>query len=254
MGYKIKQLATIGGNTYAVIELDAAADISALPDYTDGSVAYIVDDPDKMYLKIAGAWALASKTRLAPGPHIDLDGVNPYMMMQMNLLFARRGEVAALLEPEKKMYYILDDLPTSEGDDFEGMIAYTKDDKKLQVCTVPGEQEVDTVTVTNGAETTSGDITITLNEEAVTVAVVEDDTAAEVAEKIKAAVEAAVTAETVAAWTVEIDGATLTFTKSVTGACAAPTAADTDETGCTFGTFAQTNEGVTAVWGALINV
>ena len=61
MGYKIKQLATIDGNTYAVLEMDAA-DISALPEYTDGSVAYIVDDPDKMYLKISGAWALTSKT------------------------------------------------------------------------------------------------------------------------------------------------------------------------------------------------
>ena len=46
--HKIKQLATIDGNTYAVLEMDDAADITYLPDCSDGSVAYIVDDPDKM--------------------------------------------------------------------------------------------------------------------------------------------------------------------------------------------------------------
>lgn len=245
MGYKIKQLATIDGNTYAVLEMDAAADISALPDYTDGSVAYIVDDPDKMYLKISGAWALTSKTRLAPGPHIDLDGANPYMLMLMNLLFARRGEVAALLDPDKRQYYFKAALPTEQGTDAIGMIVFNYTDKSLNVCTTTAATEMDVLTVGTGAVTKAGTITVSLNGVGVEVEVEADDTAAEVADLI---------AETAfSGWNVQRgEGATVIFFKEASGECEAPAFDDTDGTGAA-ATFERKQQGVTGVWGSLIN-
>ncbi len=146
-------------------------------------------------------------------------------------------------------YQPLDALPTTKADMFAGLIVYNKTAKELKLCETPGEHETDSITVTTGAVTKAGDITVTLNEQAVTVAVLEDDTATVVATKIKAAVDAAVTAETIAAWTVARAGAKLTFTKAVVGACAAPTAADAvDPTGCVFSDFARDNVGAATVW------
>lgn len=145
-------------------------------------------------------------------------------------------------------YQPLDALPTTKAAMFAGLIVYNKTAKALKLCETPGEHETDSVTVTAGAVTEAGDITVTLNEEAVTVAVLKDDTAAVVAGKIKTAVDAAVTAETIADWSVTLDGAKLTFVKAAVGACAAPTAADTDTTGVTFSTFARDNEGAATVW------
>jgi transcriptional antiterminator Rof (Rho-off) len=265
--------------------------------------------------------------------------------------------LSALLVPTVSPYYKLAALPDTEAELFEGKLVYNTTDHTLQVCTTPGEQELDTLTVTAGpvSKTGANDITITLNTEATvvevnggtlevraatitaaasangnltvkldgadtTVAVVAGDTAAQVAGKIttafaadaawtvgnvdavltftakavgpkagafsigvaetgvtctagitlttlgviadtaavvagkiKTAVEAAITAETIAAWTVGLTDATLTFTKGVVGTASAPTAVDTDDTGVTFSAFARTNQGVASVWGALIN-
>ena len=151
MGYKIKQLATIDGNTYAVLEMDDAADITYLPDYTDGSVAYIVDDPDKMYLKISGAWALTSKTRLAPGPHIDLDGANPYMLMQTNLMVDPK--IAVLKEGADALDTRLDaaeasinQLTSSMANVHQYVIRW---DKVNSDCTRMGDAASITTTITN---------------------------------------------------------------------------------------------------------
>ena len=233
-------------------------------------------------------------------------------------------------------------LPTTEATMWEGMRIYdTTNDRQLW-CKVPGKQEVDTVSVTAGAVTKSGDITLTLNGVDVVVAVVggtaavynatitaaasadgnvtvtldgvdevvavvNGDSAIQVADKITAAyvgdadwtvgnVDAVLTftalakevksgdfdidvaatgvtctagvtettpgvdtdsaedvadkifASTFTGWTVEQDGAELTFTKAAVGVCSAPTAVDTAGTGVTFSAFARTNQGVATVW------
>ena len=261
MGYVVKQvyesgLESTGGYSYGFLAVDGEDDFALMSTWQDGSVAYIEGDPDALYIKIAGVWTKQVRTPVGPGPHIELDGVNPFTLIAANHLFARRAEVAPELEADKHQYYIRDALPTTEDDNFEGMIVFVKAEgdtpASLSVCTTPGEQELDTVTVTKGAITQAGDITVTLNQEVVTVALLKDDTASTVAAKIKAAVDAAVTAKTIEAWTVTAVGAVLTFKKDATGACLAPEASAGD-TGATFGTFARTNQGVTAVWGTLIN-
>lgn len=75
--------------------------------------------------------------------------------------------------------------------------------------------EKDTLTVTT-APTTSGNIVITLNSVAITIALdsTTDTTPTLVATKIKA--------ETFTGWTVSGTGATVIFTKNVVGACSAP--------------------------------
>lgn len=148
-------------------------------------------------------------------------------------------------------YQPLDALPTTKADMFAGLIVYNKTAKELKLCETPGEHETDSVTVTTGAETQDGVITITLNTEPVVVDVAKGDTPAGVASKIKAAVDAAVTAaeDPIDAWTVARDGAKLTFTKAVVGACEEPTAADAvDATGCVFSAFAHDNVGAATVW------
>ena len=164
------------------------------------------------------------------------------------------GPTISLLATGNATYNILAALPTVEEDLFEGMIVYETTGHTLNCLTTPGEQEIDTVTVTAGAVTKLGDITITLNEEDVVVSVAHEDTPIVVATKIKAAVDAAVLAETIDAWTTTRVDAVLTFKRSSVSACAAPTAVDTGATGCTFSAFARTNQGVDSVWGVLINV
>ena len=256
---KVMQLAASGlegqgGYNYGVLEVASADEFEALTNWQDGSVGYVTGSED-IYVK-SGTWAKVDRTALPGGRAVELDGVNPFMLMAANHLFARRAEVAPELEADKYQYYIRDALPTTEDDNFEGMIVFVKAEGEtpasLSVCTTPGEQELDTVTVTKGAITQAGDITVTLNQEVVTVALLKDDTASTVAAKIKAAVDAAVTAGDIAAWTVTAVGAVLTFKKDATGACSAPEAS-AGTTGATFGTFARTNQGVTAVWGTLIN-
>lgn len=257
---KVKQLAASGlegqgGYNFAVLEVDAADEFEALTNWQDGSVGYVTGSED-IYVK-SGTWAKVDRTALPGGRSAELDGVNPFMLLAVNMLTAKYN---ALLMRDRHQYRILDKLPTLEADNFKGMIAFIPGDGEnvddaLKVCTTPGEQEVDTLTVTTGAVTKAGNITVTLNTEAVTVPVLKNDTATVVAAKIKAAVDAAVTAtEPIAAWTVVQTAATLVFTKDVIGACAAPTAVDTGGTGCEFGTFARTNQGVTAVWADMINV
>ena len=268
MGYRIKQqtlsgLEATGGHNLVVVEVDAVADFASLPTYQDGSVGYIRGNPDALYIKDT-TWKLIDKSALAEGQQIEIDGINPFaLMMTFKLLQGKLATLATAaqlastaMQPdvEQSRYYILDALPTTTAELFEGKIVYNTTDHTLQVCTTPGVHESDTLTVTEGAVTTSGNITITLNGEAVVVGVVKDETAAQVATKIKAAVEAAVVAETeaIAAWTVAIDGAELNFLKAVVGDCAAPIADDTGNTGVTF-TFDRTNEGAASVWGTLIN-
>ena len=260
MGYVVKQvyesgLESTGGYSYGFLAVDGEDDFALMSTWQDGSVAYIEGDPDALYIKIAGVWTQQVRTPVGPGPHIELDGVNPFTLIAANHLFARRAEVAPELEADKYQYYIRDALPTTEDDNFEGMIVFVKQDGEtpatLNVCTTPGEQELDTVTVTKGAETAAGNITVTLNNEPVTVTLVKNDTPSTVAAKIKAAVDAVVTDKTIAAWTVTAVGAVLTFKKDATGECSEP-AADAGTTGATF-EVDPTNQGVDAVWGTLIN-
>lgn len=257
MGYRVKQTyesgqEAAGGYSYGFLAADSAADFANMATWQDGSVAYIEGDPDSLYIKIDGTWTLQKKTPIEPGRHIEIDGVNPFTLIAANHLFARRAEVAPELEADKYQYYIRDALPTTEDDNFEGMIVYETTGHTLSVCTTPGEQELDTLTVTKGPVTQAGVVTITLNNESVTVTLVKGETASSVAAKIKAAVDAAVTAGGMAAWTVTAVGAVLTFKKDATGACSDPEASAGD-TGCEFGTFTRTNEGVNTVWGTLIN-
>lgn len=97
------------------------------------------------------------------------------------------------------------------------MVKFQGAGKEVLVITAEGNagiKEVDQLTVTEGA-TASGDLTITLNGTAVTVAVLDtDDTAEKVAAKIKAA--------TYTGWTTSGTGAVVTFTKSAVGAVSAP--------------------------------
>ena len=262
MGYVVKQvyesgLESTGGYSYGFLAVDGEDDFALMSTWQDGSVAYIEGDPDALYIKIAGVWTQQVRTPVGPGPHIELDGVNPFTLIAANHLFARRAEVAPELEADKYQYYIRDALPTTEDDNFEGMIVFVKQDGEtpatLNVCTTPGEQELDTVTVTKGAITQAGDITVTLNNEPVTVTLIKNDTPSTVAAKIKAAVDTVVTAGTIDAWTVTAVGAVLTFKKDATGECLEP-AADAGATGVTFSDpFDRINEGVDAVWGTLIN-
>ena len=262
MGYVVKQvyesgLESTGGYSYGFLAVDGEDDFALMSTWQDGSVAYIEGDPDALYIKIAGVWTQQVRTPVGPGPHIELDGVNPFTLIAANHLFARRAEVAPELEADKYQYYIRDALPTTEDDNFEGMIVFVKADGEtpasLSVCTTPGEQELDTVTVTKGAITQAGDITVTLNNEVVTVTLLKNDTPSTVAAKIKAAVDTAVTTEGgIEAWTVTAVGAVLTFKKDATGECSEP-AADAGSTGATFGEWARPNQGVDAVWGTLIN-
>lgn len=183
-----------------------------------------------------------------------VDSGEYYGSNDVETVLQKIGPTLSLLETGNATYNILAALPTLEEDLFEGMIVYENTGHTLNCLTTPGEQEIDTVTVTAGAVTKLGNITITLDEEDVIVAVAKDDTAIGIATKIKAAVDAAVVAETIEAWAVTRVGAVLTFKKGEVSACAAPTAVDTGVTGCTFSAFARTNQGVDSVWGVLINV
>lgn len=62
-------------------------------------------------------------------------------------------------------YKILDAIPTDVAEIYEGMVVYEKTGKTLQVCTVVGEYEVDTLEVNNGAVGVTGDVTIELGGE-----------------------------------------------------------------------------------------
>ena len=256
---KVKQLAASGlegqgGYNFAVLEVDAAEELDTLTNWQDGSVGYVTGSED-IYVK-SGTWAKIDRTALPGGRSPELDGVNPFMLLAVNMLTAKYN---ALLMRDRHQYRILDKLPTLEADNFKGMIAFIPGDGEnvdaVKVCTTPGEQEVDTLTVTTGSVAKAGNITITLNGEDVVVDVAKGDTATVVAAKIKAAVDAAVTDdEPIAAWTVARDGAKLTFTKAVVGACEeVPTAVDTESTGCVFSDFVRDNEGVDAVWADMIN-
>ena len=126
-------------------------------------------------------------------------------------------------------------------------------DKDFACCKTVGEHEVDALTVETGAVTAAGNVTIELNGTAIIVAVELDDTAEQVASKIKAAVDAEIDAETLDNWTDSEDGADILFIKDTVGACVAPTATDTDSTGVTFSAFARQNEGVATVWASFIS-
>ena len=158
----------------------------------------------------------------------------------------------ALLAPSLHQYAILPSFPNTSSSMYEGMAVYSLADKDFACCTTVGEHEADALTVETGAVTAAGDITIELNGTAIVVAVELDDTAEQVASKIKAAVDAAIAAETLDNWTVSVDGADILFIKDTVGVCVAPTATDTGLTGVTFSTFARQNEGVAAVWASFL--
>ena len=164
-----------------------------------------------------------------------------------------RGELDVLLAPSLHQYAILPSFPNTSSSMYEGMAVYSLADKDFACCTTVGEHEVDALTVETGAVTAAGDITIELNGTAIVVAVELDDTAEQVASKIKIAVDAAITAETLDNWTVSVDGADILFIRDTVGVCVAPTATDTDSAGVTFSAFARQNEGVDAVWASFIS-
>jgi hypothetical protein len=111
--------------------------------------------------------------------------------------------------------------------------------KPVWVKTV-GTKELDTLTVSAGA-TGSGNITITLNGVAKTVAVTAGQTAGQVGDAIRATA--------FSGWTVggSAGSATVTFTKTTTGTNSAPSFSDTGSTGVT-ASFARTTTGVATVW------
>ncbi|NLC82791.1 MAG: hypothetical protein GX748_16565 [Lentisphaerae bacterium] len=245
---KVMQLAASGlegqgGYNFAVLEVDAADEFDTLTRWQDGSVGYVTGSED-IYVK-SGTWVKVDRTALPGGRAIDLDGVNPFMLLAVNMLTAKYN---ALLRADRYQYRILDALPVKEADNFKGMIAFIPGegesvDDALKVCLTPGEQEVDTVTVTDAA-TDDGDVTITLNETPVTVTVAEDDTPEAIADKIRqTAFEG---------WTTSGTGAVCVFTKDAIGICDAPSAS-AGLTGCVFGNFTRTNQGVDAVWADMIN-
>ncbi len=239
MSYTIKQRIlsgqeASGGYNYLLVEIDAAADIASMPDAQDGSVAYIKDDDETIYVKISGTWTALDKSTITEGEIRRFDGIDPHTLLAANYLFPRRAEQNA------ERILTTATLPTTEAGLYEGLSIYDKTEDVPLWCKTPGEQEDDTVTVTQGAITKAGNVTITLNGVAKTVAVAKDDTAAAVAGKIRS------TAFT--GWTTGGSGAVCTFLKDAVGACSAPTAVDTDGTGVTFGSFTRTNQGVTTVW------
>jgi hypothetical protein len=239
MAYTIKQrmisgAEAAGGYNYLLVEIDAAADLLAMPSAQDGSVAYIKDDDETLYVLISSTWTKLDKSAITEGQVLRIDGIDPHTLMAVNKLFPRRAEFSA------EHILTTATLPDTEAGLYEGLSIYDKTADVPLWCKTPGEQEDDTVTVTQGAITKSGNVTITLNGVAKTVAVVKDDSASAVAGKIR------LTAYT--GWTTGGSGATVTFKKDAVGACSAPTAVDTGGTGVTFGTFTRTNEGVTTVW------
>ena len=164
-----------------------------------------------------------------------------------------RGELDALLAPSLHQYAILPSFPNTSSSMYEGMAVYSLADKDFACCTTVGEHEVDALTVETGAVTDSGDITIELNGIAIVVAVELNDTAEQVASKIKTSVDAAIADETLDNWTVSVDGADILFVRDALGACDAPTATDTGNTGVTFSAFERQNEGVDTVWKSFIS-
>ncbi len=105
-----------------------------------------------------------------------------------------------------------------------------------------GKPEVQTVTITSGAVTASGDITINLDGVAKTVAVVSGDSAREVAVKIAAADFS----DTGAGWSASVHNATVIFKAWSDGDKTGTfSLVDTDTTGVA-GTFAETVAGVAA--------
>lgn len=102
-----------------------------------------------------------------------------------------------------------------------------------------GTAEVETLTI-QGAATSAGKITIGLNGSSwYTVTLAAGDTPGAIGDKIRAT--------SMSGWTVggTAGSATVTFTKSASGTCIAPTFRDTDSTGAT-ATFATTIPGVNA--------
>ena len=158
----------------------------------------------------------------------------------------------ALLAPSLHQYAILPSFPNTSSSMYEGMAVYSLTDKDFACCTTVGKHEVDALTVETGAATVAGNVTIELNGTAIVVAVELDDTAEQVASKIKAAVDTAIASEALDNWTVSVDGADILFIKDTVGVCVAPTATDTGLTGVTFSTFARQNEGVAAVWASFL--
>lgn len=108
-------------------------------------------------------------------------------------------------------------------------------------CKTVGTKEVDTLTLSAGA-TTSGNITITLNGVATTVAVTAGQTAGQVGDAIRA--------KAFTGWTVggTSGSATVTFTRTQPGTNSAPAFADTGTTGVTTSSFTATTAGTNNVW------
>ena len=186
------------------------------------------------------------------GGHLNATTAEEAIQEICGNLSAARDELDALLAPHLHQFAILPSFPNTSSSMYEGMAVYSLEDKNFACCKTVGEHEIDRLTVETGAVTAAGNITIELNGTAIVVAVELDDTAAQVAVKIKAAVDAAIMAETIGNWTVSVDGADILFIKDTVGACVAPTATDTGLTGVTFSAFARDNEGVDTVWASFL--
>lgn len=208
-----------------------------------GSIGTIVGDPDKLYVFSGSSWDRLDKPSLLPGSVPEYDGINP-----ITLLAAMKLLQPSLLELNDVMTQVFpyyrepaETMTTDPAVLTVGMVVYDETAEALKVLKDPGAVEVDTITVTQGAVTKAGNITVTLNEVAKTVAVVKGETVAQVAAKILA---------------LKFDGwdaaygedvGEVVFTAQTVGTSVAPGITDTGETGVT-GTAAATQEGAAATW------
>ena len=173
-----------------------------------------------------------------PGNLLISDTYNKYATDTIDGAF---NELGALLAPDRKPEYIRATDPTAQNDQYEGMLLYNTTDQELKVCTTPGKAEVDTITVTQGAVTQGGTITVTLDNVDKTAEVLEGETVAQVAARILALDFEGWDA----AYGDDVDK--VVFTAQTVGTRVAPVFDDTDETGVT-GTAVATQQGADATW------
>lgn len=214
-----------------------------------GSIGTIAGDPDKLYIFNGVSWDRLDKPSLQPGSVPEYDGINP-----ITLLAALKLLQPSLLELNDVMTQVFpyyrepaETMTTDPAALTVGMVVYDETAEALKVLKDPGAVEVDTITVTQGAVTKAGNITVTLNEVDKVVAVLKSETAAQVAAKILA---------------LDFDGwdaaygdnvGEVVFTAQTVGTRVAPALTDTDETGVT-GTAEATQEGAAATWITLAAV
>ncbi|MDD4279377.1 MAG: hypothetical protein PHX74_06540 [Candidatus Sumerlaeales bacterium] len=102
---------------------------------------------------------------IAPDDLAFTDTNDAYATPTVGAALNELAPTLSLLANGLNQYKILDTIPTVQSEMYEGLIVYEKTGKTLQICTTPGEQEIDTLIVNNGAIGVVGDITIVLGGE-----------------------------------------------------------------------------------------